>query len=78
MYDTITNYNDQNYTPLFKANIRTAIDKLVLEDQAESNNGTVDMFSPQINGSEDMIEKLANLIINEVRNDLIKKSRIWQ
>ena len=76
MYDTITNYNDQNYTPLFKANIRTAIDKLVLEDQAESNNGTVDMFSPQINGSEDMIEKLANLIINEVRNDLIKKSRI--
>ena len=76
MYDTITNYNDQNHTPLFKANIRTAIDKLVLEDQAESNNGTVDMFSPQINGSEDMIEKLANLIINEVRNDLIKKSRI--
>ena len=47
MYDTITNYNDRNYTPLSNTNIREAIDKEIMEEQAEANNDTVDTFNPQ-------------------------------
>ena len=47
MYDTITNYNDRNYTPLSNTNIREAIDKEIMEEQAEANNATVDAFNPQ-------------------------------
>ena len=47
MYDTITNYNDRNYTPLSNTNIREAIDKEIMEEQAEENNATVDAFNPQ-------------------------------
>ena len=34
MYDTITNYNDHNYTPLSNVNIIEAIYQVMLEDQA--------------------------------------------
>ena len=39
IYDTITNYNDRNHTPLSNAKIIEAIDKLMLEEQARSNHG---------------------------------------
>ena len=47
MYDTITNYNDRNHTPLSKAKIREAVNQVILEEKVESNNVLVDTFSPQ-------------------------------
>ena len=74
MYDTITNYNDQNHTPLSNEKIREAIHKLTLKEQAEANNVTVDMFSTQRKKSEDLIIKAVNLTIsNKSGNGLIDK-----
>ena len=73
IYDTITNYNDRNHIPLSSANNREAINQLIMEEQAESNNINVDTFSPQRNESEDLIKKVANFTINEVGNNLIDK-----
>ena len=73
IYDTITNYNDRNNTPLSKAKIREAIDQVILEDKVEANNVMVDMFSPQRNQSDDMIYKVENLTMNDVGNNLIDK-----
>ena len=71
MYDTITNYNDRNHTPLSNVNIREAINKVILEGKSEANNVTVDTFSPMRNYSENLIKKVENLIINDAGNDLI-------
>ena len=71
MYDTITKYNDQHHTPLSNVNIIEAIDQVTREKQSEANNATVDMFCPQRNESENLINKVANLTINDVENDLI-------
>ena len=49
MYDTITNYNEMNHTPLSNTNIREAIDKIFLEEQAKGKNTTVDMCRSQRN-----------------------------
>ena len=74
IYDTITNYNERNHTPLSNANIREAIDKVILEEQAEEDNATVDTFSPQRNKSDDLIENSVNLTINnKVGDNLIDK-----
>ena len=73
MYDTITKYNEQHHTPLSNVNIIEAIDQVMREEEAESNNVTVDIFSPQINNSEDLIDKVTNLTINDVKNDMIDK-----
>ena len=62
VYDTITNYNDRNHTPLFNANIKEVIDKAMLEGQLEAKNAMLDALSPQ----------------RKEGGDLIKKSRIWQ
>ena len=45
----------------------------MLEDQSEANNVTVDAFSSWRNKSEDLIDKVANLTINDVVNNLINK-----
>ena len=66
MYDTITNYNEWNHTLLSNANIREEINQLILEEQSEANNIMIDMFSPQRNQSDDLINKVANLTINDV------------
>ena len=71
MNDTITNYNDRNHTPLSNVKIREAIDKVMLKEKQEANNVTVDTFSTQINGSEDLIGGIANITINNIRNNLI-------
>ena len=52
MYDTITKYNEQHHTPLSNVNIIEAIDQVMREEEAESNNVKVDIFSPQINKSD--------------------------
>ena len=46
MYYTITDYNELNHTPFSSAKIRKELDKVMLEEQAEPNNTTVDIFSP--------------------------------
>ena len=71
MYDTITNYNCQNNTPLYNSNIREAIDKVIRKEQTEENNVTVDTFSPIRNEGENIINKVASMKINGVRNYLI-------
>ena len=73
MYDTITNHNDWNRTSLSNAKIRKSIDQVMLEEQAEANNVTVNTLIPYRNKSEDLINKLANLKVNDVGNDLIDK-----
>ena len=74
MYDTITNYNDLNHTPLFNANIREAINKLILGEQAEANNVTVDRLITHKNESGYLVNKVVNFkISNEVRNNMIDK-----
>ena len=74
MYDTITNYNDLNHTPLFNANIREAINKLILVEQAEANNVTVDRLITHKNESGYLVNKVVNFkISNEVRNNMIDK-----
>ena len=55
MYDTITNYNDRNQTPLFNNNIREVIDQVILEEKVETNNFTVYTFSLQRNKSKYLI-----------------------
>ena len=45
----------------------------MLEDKSESNNSTVDTFSLHRNESWDLVNKVTNLTINDVRNNLIKK-----
>ena len=45
MYDVITNYNVRNHTPLSNLKIIEAIDKLIMEKQAEANNFMADTFS---------------------------------
>ena len=67
MYDTITNYNDRNHVSLYYANIRKAKYQVILEDQSESNNFTVDTFSTHINESENLINEVHNLTVNKVR-----------
>ena len=67
MNDTILNYSEWNHTPLSNAKIKEKIDKLMLEEQAESNKFLVDTFSPQINKSEFIINKVVNLAKNDVR-----------
>ena len=42
-----------------------------MEEQVESNNGTVDTLRSKRNQSEDLINKVANLKINDVVNDMI-------
>ena len=73
MYDTITNYNDWNHTPLPNKNNRETIDQLMIEEKTRANNVTVDTLSSQIYKSEKLINKFANLTINDVGNDLIDK-----
>ena len=73
MYDTITNYNDWNHTPLPNKNNRETIYQLMIEEKTKANNVTVDTLSPQIYKSEKLINKFANLTINDVGNDLIDK-----
>ena len=73
MYDTITKYNDQNHTLLSNVNIREAIDKLTREEEVESNNVTVNTFSPQRNEIENLINEVENLTINDVGNNIINK-----
>ena len=45
----------------------------MLEEKTEANNGTVDTFSPQRSESENIINKVKNLTINDVGNDMIDK-----
>ena len=73
MYDTITNYNDWNHTPLYNVNIREAIDQVIMEEQAEEKNITVNTSSPQRNKIDNIIEIFLNLTTNDVRNDFIEK-----
>ena len=61
MYDTITNHNDRNHTQLYYANITEAIYQVMLEEQAEVNSLTVDMFSSQRNESDKIFNKVTNL-----------------
>ena len=49
MYDTITNYNDQNHTPLSNAKNKESINHVILEKKAEENNVTFDTFITQRN-----------------------------
>ena len=73
MYDNITNYNELNHTPLSNANIREVINKVIMEQQAEANNAGVYKFSSMINESENLINKVEILTINDVGNYLINK-----
>ena len=73
MYDTITNYNERNHTPLSKAKIREAINKVILEERSEPNNVTVGMFNTMRKKGENVINKVKKLTINDVGNDLIDK-----
>ena len=53
---------------------REAINKVILEEQLEANNVTVDTLNPQRSKSEYLINKVANLAINDgVRKYLIEK-----
>ena len=57
-------------------NIREAIDQVMIEEEAEANNATVDTLIPQRNESEnsnDQINEVANLKIKDVENNLINK-----
>ena len=51
------------------------IDKLIIEKRAESNNVTVDTFSPIIKESDNIINKVENLTINDVQNCLLNKAK---
>ena len=73
IYDTITNYNEWNNTRLSNIRIREDTNKKILEEQSEANNVTVDMLSPQRNKTEDLIDKVENLVINNIGNYLIEK-----
>ena len=61
MYDTVTDYNDRNHTSFSNAKIREAINQVILEEQAEVNSLTVDMFSSQRNESDKIFNKVTNL-----------------
>ena len=71
MYDTITNHNDRNHTQLYNAKITEAIDQVILEEQTEANNATVDLFSSQKNKSKNLILKVTYLTINNVGENMI-------
>ena len=73
MYDTITKYNDHNYTLLSNVKIREAIDQVMREEESEANKGMVDTFSTQRNVSEDLINKVSNLTINNMGNNITNK-----
>ena len=60
MYDTITNYNNCNYTPLSNANIIEAINKVLLETKAEENNSIDDTISQMRNEGDNIINKVEN------------------
>ena len=50
MFNTLTDYNDINNTPLFNAKIWEAISKVIEEEStADDNNVTVDTFSHMSN-----------------------------
>ena len=68
MYNTITNQNDDNHTPLPNANIREAINQVMLVEKVEANNFTVDTLITQINESDNIINKVANWTINDTGN----------
>ena len=77
-HQIITSYNDHNDTPLSNVKIREAINQIILEYRviSEADTITVDTFmvSLQINESEDLINKFANLKINiGNENNLIDK-----
>ena len=46
IYDTITKYNDKHHTPLPNLKIIAAINRVMREEEVESNIVTVDTFSP--------------------------------
>ena len=74
IYDTTKNYNDRNHTPLSNSKIRETTDKVILEEQAETSNVTVDTFILQRNEGDSLINKVKNLTINNKSgNDLINK-----
>ena len=58
-------------------NIREATNQVILEERviAEANNVTVDTFMgiTMINDSENLINEIKNLAINDVVNDMIDK-----
>ena len=66
MYDTITKYNGQNHTTLSNVKIREAINKVMKEEQEESNNVMVDTFRPQRNKSDNIINQVTNFTKNDV------------
>ena len=47
IYDTLTNYNDRNHTPISNVDTREVIYQVIMEEKAEANNVTVDTFSSQ-------------------------------
>ena len=73
MYDTITKDNYQHHTPLFNVKIIDDIDQVMREEQTETNNFTVDMFSPQRKNSDILINEVANLAIKGIKNDIINR-----
>ena len=73
MYNTITNYNDRNHTPLSNVKIAEAIDKIILEEQAEANNNTVDTFITTRNESNNLFNKIESFTIDDVGKNLINK-----
>ena len=60
-YDTITKYNYQYHKPLHNVKIREAVNQVILEEQAESNNVIVDTFSLHKIKSKNIINKVENL-----------------
>ena len=76
IYNTITKYNDQHHTILSNVKIIEAINQVMIEAESEANKATVDMFSTQKNKSDHskyLINKFANLTINDNGDDLINK-----
>ena len=76
MCDNITKNNDQNHTPLSNVKIREVIDQVMRKEEEETNNFTVDTFSLQRNESENLINVIENLTINDFGNNIIKNSQI--
>ena len=68
MYDTITKYNNQHHTPLSNMNSIEAKYQVILEEQVEENNFTFDIFHPHRNKSENLIDKISNLTIDDIGN----------
>ena len=69
MYDTITKYNYKHSTQLSNVKITEVIDQVMVDEESEADNVTVDMLSPQRNRSDnlnDLINELTSLTINDV------------